>query len=237
MLLFLWCVPRSVSTAFEKMMDCRGDIEVFGEPYLHVFKAERNRFGEVPPTVKLADRTSIDTHLLQASKSKDVFVKEMTYHVAGRIDQAILASAVHTFLVRSPRRTIASLYRIKPQYTSEETGFLASRELFENLSARQGIPPLVLDGDQLIQNPVQAVSRYCKAVGLPFDARHLRWQPGSRQDWAGREDWHQRAIDSGGFDDTRKPTSDELPPHVLSDIINNECHYNYMMQFSALDRE
>ena len=31
----LWCHPRSVSTAFERIMRARGDLQVFHEPFMY----------------------------------------------------------------------------------------------------------------------------------------------------------------------------------------------------------
>ena len=40
---FMWSVPRSVSTSFERMMTARGDHEVFDEPFSlrYYFSQER----------------------------------------------------------------------------------------------------------------------------------------------------------------------------------------------------
>lgn len=59
----------------------------------------------------------------------------------------------------------------------------------------------------------------------------LDWQPGSREDWQGRESWHIDAINSSGFiDDITEVNLEEMPSRVTEIILKNMLYYNLMRE-------
>jgi hypothetical protein len=145
-LLALWGAPRTVSTAFERMMRERGDHEVVFEPFAahYCFSAERRSArldGEVGPRAE-HHRDAILDDLLRRAADRPVFIKDMAYHVAHCADEAFLSRFRHTFIVRHPRFSLPSLARIWPDFTCEEAGFGAARRLFDLVTApRRGRRP------------------------------------------------------------------------------------------------
>jgi hypothetical protein len=125
-LLALWGAPRTVSTAFERLMRERGDHEVVFEPFAahYYFSTDRRspRFdGEVDPQPS-HDFEAILDRLVVAYRRQPVFIKEMAYHVADRVHEDFLSRFRHTFFVRHPRFAMSSLTRIWPDYTEEGAG-------------------------------------------------------------------------------------------------------------------
>lgn len=43
-----------------------------------------------------------------------------------------------------------------------------------------GRPPVVIDSDDLLEDPMRMVESYCGAIGIPFIAQALSWTPGDR---------------------------------------------------------
>ncbi|MGQ0804749.1 MAG: sulfotransferase family protein [Actinomycetota bacterium] len=191
----LWTVPRSGSTAFERMMMERGDATVFHEPFsvrYYYGEAKRSdRYDEVRPD---SDADAIVAKLEATAAERPVFVKDMAYQVLGLVDDAFLARFVHSFLVRDPAWTVPSLAAIWPDFTDEEVGSDALAALVERVD-----DPVIVDGDDLRRDPAGIVNQWCARVGLPFIAEALTWPPGMRPEWGLWEEWHDEVARSHGF--------------------------------------
>jgi hypothetical protein len=78
MLTFLWCIPRSISTAFEKMMSCSRQFKVVGEPFIDLYK--RSLLLANHPLAMQQEFASVCERLLTQGLSEPVFVIDMAYH-------------------------------------------------------------------------------------------------------------------------------------------------------------
>ena len=81
--IFLWSVPRSVSTSFERMMSARGDHIVFDEPFSqsYYFGPDRRsqRFSDTLPD---SSAEEVVESIEKAALERPVFVKDMAYQAA-----------------------------------------------------------------------------------------------------------------------------------------------------------
>jgi Sulfotransferase domain len=207
--LALWTTPRSVSTAFERMVIERGDFEVRHEPFsMHYYfglSRRSDRYAEVRADATPARiRAEID----EANRHRRVFLKDMASHVRGLLTPDFLAAFEHTVLIRDPAWALPSLEAHWPDFTEEEAGYGALDELVDAATAR-GSTPVVIDSDDLRANPAGTVAAYCDAVGIPFVAAALDWAPGMPGSWEVWEDWHREAAASEGF---QPPPSGPPPP-------------------------
>lgn len=217
--LALWGAPRTVSTAFERMMRERDDHEVFFEPFAeaYYFSADRRspRFdGEVEPQ-PVHDFEAILDRLVAASRHGAVFIKDMAYHVAHRADEELLSAFRHTFLVRHPRFALASLAKIWPDFTHEEAGFEPLRRLFDLVTDREGHPPPVIDGEDLLADPDRVVAAWCDAVGLVHVPEALSWETGRAEGWERWSQWTAEVARSQGL--PVEPTPPRDPADVQID--------------------
>src|SRR3712207_6127454 len=118
----LWAVPRSISTAFERVFVERDDFEVFHEPFgdSYYYSEERpsGRYSEVEPKAEYNYQNVLSTIL--EPREKRVFVKDMAYHADGLIGSRFAANFSNTFIIRDPKYVIASLYNMWPDFRSEE---------------------------------------------------------------------------------------------------------------------
>jgi hypothetical protein len=196
-MLALWSVPRSRSTAFFRVMGERGDLAVVHEPFSYLAEFGRCEVGGRGATTE----EGLVTALREANREQRVFFKDTTdeRYPGVLADREFLArDAVHTFLIRHPRKTIASYHALNPDVRLHQIGFEAVHELYEAVRDATGRAPMVVDGDRFAQNPEATVRAYCDAVGLAHDAGALSWNSGERQEWAPSARWHRDASASSG---------------------------------------
>lgn len=145
------------------------------------------------------------------------------------------SQVVHSFIIRHPAKAIASLYykscvdNAKTGYThfdAAEAGFTAMRDILDHVEQQPDAPPVVIiDADDLLEDPEGIMAAYCAAVGLPFKPSMLSWAPGIdnckelKSPWSG---WTDDVINSSGITRRAKssklPQVDELPADVRATI-------------------
>ena len=195
----LWSAARSRSTAFYRSMVERGDLLALHEPLegLH-FVGPLEIDGQTfeSPLRLLA-------WLLEDTSSRVVFLKEtvnrpVQAHVID--DRRFLAHARHAFLIRRPDEIAASYLALEHDMRIFDTGPRLLHDLFVAVQGAGGHSPVVIDSDDLVVNPAATMAAYCAAVGLPFIADALHWQPGQRSEWARASRWHQDTAASSRFE-------------------------------------
>ena len=218
-ILALWAVPRSASTAFERMMIERGDHHVVDEPFsAHYYFGEQKvspRFEAVEPNSR---PDQILTSLVSAAEERPVFVKDMAYHASGVATAELVATFHNAFLIREPLGAVASLAGKWPDFTDEEAGFGALATMID-LVEQAGQDVVVIDQDDLCRDPSGVVRRYCDRMGIPFLEDALCWEPGMRPEWERWSDWHESSAASTGFEPPKPPTNEPLPARVL-DVVS-----------------
>lgn len=195
MLLMLWSAPRSRSTAFFRMMAERGDFTVVHEPFSYL--AEFG-YADVGGT-----RVTSAPELITALRSAgQVFAKETTgkrYPEVLAAPEFLARDAVHTFLIRHPRETIASYHALYPDAPRDKIGFESLHEIYTAVRRLSGREPVVMDADDLVRDPAGLVAAYCARAGIPFLRRALTWQPAQRPEWQPSLRWHADVAASGGL--------------------------------------
>ncbi len=197
-LLTLWSAPRCRSTAFERMMEERGDFTVLHEPFSHLADFGVTTVGER----EVRDERDLIAALREFAAERPVFFKDTTdfhYPEVLRVP-AFLREATHTFIVRDPKAAIASHYRLNPELGRDEIGFAWLYEIYQAVADATGADPVVIDGDDLVRAPERVVEAYCERVGVPFVPSALRWQPKLRPDQERTARWFESVRESTGFD-------------------------------------
>lgn len=198
----LWAHPRSLSTAFVRMMMERGDLQVVHEPLVTlVDDGEVELPADDGATVTVRTVDGVLTHLRGLAHERPVFVKNtLEYRYDALFDRPeLLAGIRHTFIVRHPDRTISSHHAVKPTVTCPEIGYENQYDLIELVSRHSAHPPVVIEAEWLLASPADAVAAYCAAVGLPFLSAALHWEPQDRAEWQRTREWHIDAIASSSF--------------------------------------
>lgn len=192
----LWAHPRSISTAFERVFIERGDATVFHEPFSQsfFFSDERGheRFADGPGDPRHRyDR--VTAQVLAPAATPVVFIKDMAFHLRGRLEAGLLGSFVNTFIVREPEQALASMYRRLPDFDWTEAGYEQLVEAFHVAVRDCGQPPIVVEADQLRRDPAGVLRAYCARVGIPFVDGALRWERREIELWKSWDGWHDDA--------------------------------------------
>ena len=210
--IFLWATPRSTSTAFEWMMRMRGDMACFHEPFGQAWyygpEALAPNRPAVPPKPDLT-YAQVERSLRAAAATRPVFVKDFPQYAEHLMDAAWLGQFTHTFLIRDPAKVLSSLARSYEKsaatdgFTEQEIGFFELESLFHRVCDLTGQVPFVMDSDDLLERPHAMVAAYCAAIGRPFMAEALSWEPGARDEvvWydGDAEAWHGSLKNSDGL--------------------------------------
>jgi hypothetical protein len=124
----------------------------------------------------------------------------MAHHLLPEIERDWLAELEHAFLIREPRAMLASLTQVWPDPALEDTGLPQQVELFEELRARRGVAPPVVDANDLLADPEGVLRLLCERLGLAFDRAMLSWEPGPREtDGCWAPHWYGNTLQSSGF--------------------------------------
>jgi hypothetical protein len=210
----MWSGPRNLSTATMRAWENRPDTVVVDEPlyayYLAATGIDHPGRDAVIASQPTDWRTVVAT-LTEAPLPEPAtleYQKHMTHHVLPDVDLGTLAPLRHAFLIRDPRRVLASYARVREQPTLEDLGLPQQVALFR----RFGGP--VVDSDDLLRAPETTLRRLCSALDVPFDAAMLSWPAGPRDSdgvWAPH--WYASVEASTGFGPYRE-TPPDLPEHL-----------------------
>ena len=220
-IIFLWCHPRSMSSALERAMLERGDLTTLHEPFLYLYYVHdaRKRLPhlDVDPR-RPTSYEDIRSMILEAARTRPVFVKDMGYYVVHRIqdDVELIRRITSTFLIRDPARSIPSYHRLDPGVTLEEIGLEAQYRCFARFAEVTGRTPVVIDAADLAADPAGTLCAYCRALALPFLPQALEWDAGLPEAWQDVSGWHADLASSTRITEPRSPAGPGLDaaPHL-----------------------
>lgn len=214
-------------------MACSNQFDVYGEPFIDIYKQSlvSNKYFQ-----QSRDNFQQIFHsLVNQSKTQSVFVKDMAYHAEPFISDSLIRAATHTFLIRDPRLSIPSLYKMRPEFTDDQPGFEGQYKLFQRVVEVTGVKPYVIEAESLKTKAEEIVPDYFRWIKheLPDDV--LNWPQGSRDDWKGRESWHEEAINSRGFKNNEKRNDySGMAAKVVNSIQKNTPFYKKLQESVTL---
>lgn len=125
---------------------------------------------------------------------------------------SILSQFQVTFLIRHPSRAIPSYYRctVPPlshitgfhYFDPEEAGFREARILLQfliesGLLEKEDV--VLVDADDLLDNPRAVVEKYCRRVGIEFKEEMLSWEAKECREFEKWKGFHEDAMKSAGL--------------------------------------
>ncbi|XP_013390865.1 branched-chain-amino-acid aminotransferase-like protein 2 [Lingula anatina] len=249
----LWAVPRSISTAFFRAMMNKKNVKVMLEPYARAYyygnERVSTRYGDQPITENCSFEDIKGEYEDDVQDMEAVFAKDMAYYLTNNLESvACLPNGyLHTFMIRDPRKSIKSLYRmsIKKELTGwdsfdpSEAGFVELFKLYQLAVNELGQEPIIVDADDLIQHPEGILKAYCAKTGIEFDPMMLNWEHNKPdmeifKEWL---PWFENAMTSKSFQSSgpsakrpRKADQDELPSEVKACI--EDCMPYYKKMFA-----
>lgn len=221
----LWSHPRSMSTAIERIMRERGDLDCAHEPFMYDYYVNR-AIREMPHFDVQADHpqtyAAIRDMLLTRAETHPVFFKDMSYYVMPHIldDAPFRNRLTNCFLIRNPMASIKSYFKLDPQVSKEEIGIEQQWRHYQAL-VDAGQDPIVIEAEAIRRDDRSAMTNLWTKIGLSFEEGAFAWSTERPSDWAQVDGWHS---DAG--------TSKSIRPLSLDDIIKEEDAF-----FSAAARE
>lgn len=185
-----WSGPRSLSTAMLYSFAQRPDCQVFDEPlyanYLRTFATLHRPYRHQLLEAEPRSSNEVLASIIDASKSKMVFVKHIVKQCTDEIDFDLLTTpgTRHIFLIRNPLDMIMS-WNVKNHVHNESqdiygTTVIELVALFTKLKSRTGIAPVVVDVDELVKDPEGILSNVCQNLNIPFYSEQLSWPEGPK---------------------------------------------------------
>jgi len=214
----MWSGPRNISTALMRAFENRTDTVVTDEPlyghYLLTTGADHPGRAEVIRAQETDWRKVTATLTGPVPQGKPIwYQKHMAHHLLPEIGRAWLDGLTNCFLIRDPRAVLGSYVRTRAQPTLEDLGLPQQVELFEQLCARTGRVPPVIDAADVLADPERTLGLLCQAIDIPFSLRMLSWPSGRRPSdgiWA--RHWYASVWRSTGFRPYRPPAP--LPARI-----------------------
>ncbi len=168
----LWSHPRSMSTAFERIMRSRGDFDCMHEPFMYEYYINRSK-REMPHFDAMDEHPrsydDIRGMILAKAEKAPVFFKDMSYYVVPRIldDGAF-----------------------------QEIGLEAQWRHAEAVQARKGRPPVIVRSEAVQSDPEGELRKYWRTLGLADKPHALHWNDPPPADWKQVQAWHGNVMES-----------------------------------------
>jgi len=206
----MWSGPRNISTAMMRAFENRGDCAVIDEPFYAHYLAQTGLDHPGREQVIAAGETDwrrvVDSLTGPVPDGKAVFYqKHMTHHMLAHIGHDWFDAVTHVFLIRDPREVLASYLKSRPHATAEDIGVLQEAALYDEIAARAGTQPPVIDADEFLKAPEAHLRALCTLLQIPFTPRMLKWPAGPRASdgiWAPY--WYAAVQKSTGFEPWRE---------------------------------
>ena len=210
----MWSGPRTVSTALMRSFENRADTVVVDEPlygfYLRKRAVDHPGREEIIASMATDWREVLSRLHRPLPPGKSVYYqKHMTHHLLPDVDRAALAGLTHAYLIRDPRRLLASYARVRARPLLADLGLAQQAEIF----AAFGGP--VIDAADILRDPRAALEALCDALGIGFDRAMLSWPAGPRPtDGVWAPYWYDSVWRSTGFGPYREPAGADLPAEL-----------------------
>jgi hypothetical protein len=209
----MWSGPRTLSTATMRSWGNRRDTVVVDEPLYAYYLAATGL--DHPGRAAVIASQPTDWRVVVRNVTEDPlpagatisYQKHMTHHVLPEVDLDALGGLRHAFLIRDPRRLLASYAKVREQPTLADLGLEQQVALFR----RFGGP--VVDSDDLLRDPEGRLRALCAALDVPFDPVMLSWPAGPRDtDGVWAPHWYASVEASTGFGPYREAPADLPAP-------------------------
>jgi hypothetical protein len=213
----MWSGPRVLSTAMMRSWENRPDTVVVDEPlysyYLSTTGIDHPGREEIIASQPADWRAVVDaiTREPLPPGCSISYQKHMTHHLLDEVDRSRLSPLRHAYLIRDPRRLLASYSQVRTEPTLDDLGLRQQVELFRSF----GGP--VIDSRDVLAAPEAALRALCDALDVGFDPAMLSWPAGPRDSdgvWAPH--WYDGVRASTGF--STPPTTagrDDVPERLL----------------------
>ena len=212
----MWSGPRNLSTAMMYAFAARQDCSVVDEPFYAAYLHASGEMHPMQEEILAAQPTEVEQVIAQClgpiPQGKAVFYqKHMSHHMLPEFPIEWTDNLINVFLIRHPARVVASYHQKRVMPTLADIGVQQQVRLFERQRRITGETPVVIDSDDLLENPQTGLQALCEAIGIPFDSGMLQWPAGGNAaDGVWASHWYNAVWGSTGLTTTAKKPLPEL---------------------------
>lgn len=213
----MWSGPRNLSSAMMYAFAQRADCAVWDEPFYAAYLQASGIDHPMREAVIAAGETDAakvaEACLGPIPQKKTLFYqKHMTLHMVPSFPRGFMRSCTNVFLIRHPARVVASYAKKREAPTLADIGFVQQAALFDEVAGWLGHAPPVIDSADILDKPLESLTKLCDALGISFDPAMLAWPAGPKPyDGAWAPVWYGALHQSTGFQLGESPLP-ELPP-------------------------
>ncbi|MGB7430667.1 MAG: hypothetical protein WA933_22990 [Microcoleaceae cyanobacterium] len=208
----VWSSPRSCSTlltrAFEQLEGCLIFDEPFYSPYLVTHGFHHPHRSEIMSLYETDYKKVIEQITGDLPEGFDFsFQKHLAKNVLPHFGRDWLKDINSFLLIRDPKKTILSYQKVLKEVSFHDVGIEELYNVFMEIKALKKQAPLVIDGDNLLKNPVKTLKSICHYIDVPYSEKMLSWLPGlhnSNLFFTGvlssyKNTWYSTVASSSGF--------------------------------------
>ncbi len=200
----LWSGPRNLSTAMMRSFSSRDDSICVDEPFYAAYLALTGLVHPMRDEILQAHENDpqriIETIAYKPAKAPLYYQKHMCHHMIDDIDRGWMSEMRHAFLIRHPERVLASYAKKTQSVNLEAIGFQQQCEIFQHVTNDLGQAAIVIDSDDILQNPADMLLKLCSFLDIEYQDAMLTWPSGYHPEdgiWA--KHWYKAVIESEGF--------------------------------------
>ena len=181
----VWSGPRNLSTALMRSFGTRSDFEILDEPfyaaYLKKTGIQHPMFDEIISS-QLSNYKEVADYCINGQINKLYqYQKHMTHHMINNYYEDFILSLKNVILIRKPEFVLNSYKKKNENYEFKDLGFQQLYEIYEYIYNRLGYFPIVIDSDDLQNNPELTLRKLCNSLEIPFFNSMLNWSAGSKK--------------------------------------------------------
>lgn len=212
----MWSGPRNISTALMRAFENRPDCTVVDEPF-YAYYLRETQLEHPGRDIVLKSQPNEACAVIDevmAPLNADVTVqyqKHMSHHILADTPLDWMKGVQHCFLLREPAAMVASYVKSRADVCLEDMGILQLEKLHNHTADITGTMPLVIDSDDLLNNPAGMLSAICERLGIPFMDAMLSWPAGPRDTDGVWAPWWYKNVEKSTKFEMRKPFAGILP--------------------------
>jgi len=204
----LWSGPRDIATAVLYAFAQRTDTTVTDEPLFGYYLGFTGI--DIPFRKEAINKMEIDPNkiidmLVNCDLNKEVlFVKNKSDQAIG-LQWDFMTSFQNVFLISHPKRMILSNDQEKEEQELLDTCYEIQYHQILYLM-QLGIDPIVIDTDDLLDQPDAIMAHLCQQLELPFNSKMLKWEKGVKPfESLPSKNWCSNLRKTKSFRDLDKP--------------------------------